>query len=124
IVSYLTVLEHIILTTTIQPWKHVLDYGIFTYLLENQHCIKSIPILLLHECEITQKQKVISDNYRNEIIAFHKKRAESYFKKQITKIGGLPMYSKVKFHLILFPVPLKKVIIDKFVSIADFYKKN
>ncbi|TDB60880.1 HNH endonuclease family protein, partial [Arundinibacter roseus] len=41
IVSYLTVLEHIILTTTIQPWKHVLDYGIFTYLLENQHCIKS-----------------------------------------------------------------------------------
>ncbi|TDB62688.1 hypothetical protein EZE20_17250 [Arundinibacter roseus] len=30
------------MTTTIQPWKHVLDYGIFTYLLENQHCIKSI----------------------------------------------------------------------------------
>ncbi|TDB63500.1 restriction endonuclease [Arundinibacter roseus] len=29
------------MTTTIQPWKHVLDYGIFTYLIENQHCIKS-----------------------------------------------------------------------------------
>lgn len=81
-----------------------------------------IPILLLHECEITQKQKVISDDYRNEIIEFHKKRAESYFKKQIAKIGGLPMYSEVKFHLILFPVPLKKTIVDKFVSIADFYK--
>lgn len=81
-----------------------------------------IPILLLHECEITQKQKVISDDYRNEIIEFHKKRAESYFKKQIAKIGGLPMYSEVKFHLILFPIPLKKTIVDKFVSIADFYK--
>lgn len=81
-----------------------------------------IPILLLHECEITQKQKVMSDAYRNEIIAFHKKRAESYFKKQIAKIAGLAMYSDIKFHLILFPVPLKKTIVDKFVSIADFYK--
>ncbi len=56
------------------------------------------------------------------IIEFHKKRAESYFKKQIAKIGDLSMYSEVKFHLILFPVPLKKAIVDKFVSIADFYK--
>jgi len=83
-----------------------------------------IPILLLHECEITQKQTTISDEYQAELIAYHKNRAESFFRKQIDKLGTLPYYSEIKFHLILFPVPLKKTIVDKFVSIADFYKNS
>lgn len=83
-----------------------------------------IPILLLHECEITQKQSVISDEYKNELIEYHKNRAESFFKKQLNKIGGIPHYSQIKFHLILFPVPLKSTIVDKFVSMADFYKNS
>lgn len=83
-----------------------------------------IPILLLHECEITQKQSDISDDYKNELIAYHKKRAESFFKKQLSKIGGIPHYSQIKFHLILFPVPLKQTIVDKFVSMADFYENS
>lgn len=83
-----------------------------------------IPILLLHECEITQRQSVISDDYRNELIAYHKNRAESFFKKQLNKISGIPHYSQIKFHLILFPVPLKNTIVDKFVSMADFYKNS
>lgn len=81
-----------------------------------------IPILLLHECEITQKQLDMSDDYKNELMEYHKNRAESFFKKQLSKIGGIPHYSQIKFHLILFPVPLKKIIVDNFVSIADFYK--
>lgn len=83
-----------------------------------------IPILLLHECEITQKQSVISDEYKDELIDYHKNRAESFFKKQLNKIGGISHYSQIKFHLILFPVPLKKTIVDKFVSMADFYKNS
>ncbi|GGE49200.1 uncharacterized protein DUF1837 [Pedobacter psychrotolerans] len=83
-----------------------------------------IPILLLHECEITKKHTVISDLYKDDIIEFHKKRAESYFKKQIDKLGTLPHYSEIKFHLIFFPVPLKKIIVDRFVSMADFYKNS
>lgn len=83
-----------------------------------------IPILLLHECEITQNHNNISEEYKNKVIEYHKDRAESFFKKQISKIGGLPLYSEIKFHLILFPIPLKKTIIDKFVSIADFYKNS
>lgn len=83
-----------------------------------------IPILLLYECEITQKQSAVSDEYKNELIAYHKNRAESFFKKQLSKIGGIPHYSQIKFHLILFPVPLKKTIVDKFVSMADFYKNS
>lgn len=83
-----------------------------------------IPILLLHECEITQKQKTISNEYKTELIEYQKNRAESFFKKQINKLGSLPHYSEIKFHLILFPVPLKKTIVDRFVSMADFYKKS
>jgi len=83
-----------------------------------------IPILLLHECEITQKQNTISDEYKTELIEYHKNRAESFFRKQINKLGALPHYSEIKFHLILFPVPLKKTIVDRFVSMADFYKNS
>lgn len=83
-----------------------------------------IPILLLHECEITQKQNTISDKYKTELIEYHKNRAESFFRKQINKLGTLPHYSEIKFHLILFPVPLKKTIVDRFVSMADFYKNS
>jgi hypothetical protein len=83
-----------------------------------------IPILLLYECEITQKQNTISDAYKSDLIDYHKNRAESFFKKQINKLGKLPHYSEIKFHLILFPVPLKKTIVDRFVSMADFYKNS
>lgn len=83
-----------------------------------------IPILLLHECEITQKQNSISDAYKTELIEFQKNRAEAFFKKQIKKLGALPLYSEIKFHLILFPVPLKNIIIDRFATMADFYKNS
>lgn len=83
-----------------------------------------IPILLLHECEITQKQTSLSDDYKIEMINYHKNRAEAFFSKQINKLGAIPHYSEIKFHLVLFPVPLKKTIVDRFISIADFYKNS
>ena len=52
-----------------------------------------IPILLLHECAITKAQTTLTDDYKNELIEYHKQRSESYFKKQINKFGGLHMYS-------------------------------
>ncbi len=84
----------------------------------------NIPILLLHECDITQKQTALSDAYKEEIKNHHKKRAESYFKKQIAKMGGLHMYSEIKFHIILFPVPVKETIVKKFVEHVDHLKKQ
>jgi hypothetical protein len=83
-----------------------------------------IPILLLHECVITQNQNAISDAYKTELIEFHKNRAEAFFKKQIRKIGKLPLYSEIKFHLIFFPVPLKNIIIDRFTTFAEIYKNS
>jgi len=84
----------------------------------------NIPILLLHECLITQKCTTLTDAYKKELKEHHLNRAESYFKKQLVKIGSLHMYSEIKFHVILFPVPVKQTIVKKFVENVDHYKKQ
>lgn len=84
----------------------------------------NIPILLLHECPITQKCTTLTDAYKNEIKEHHLQIAESYFKKQLAKMAGLHMYKEIKFHIILFPVPVKETIVKKFVENVDHYKKQ
>ena len=81
-----------------------------------------IPILLLHQCGHTCKAEHITDEYRKEIVSWHRNRAEAYFKKQIKHIGKIVRYSEITFHLILFPVPEKSAIVDKFISTVEFYK--
>lgn len=84
-----------------------------------------IPILLLHECKITASTNEMTEEYQKEIIEYHKDRAETYFKKQITKIANsIFKYSDIHFHLILFPVPEKDPIIDRFVSNVNHYKNQ
>jgi hypothetical protein len=84
----------------------------------------NIPILLLHVCDSTKNAIYLTDGYKEEIINYHKNRANAYFKKQIAKLGNLPLYSEIKFHLILFPVPEKQPIVDKFVSNVKHYKEQ
>jgi hypothetical protein len=81
-----------------------------------------IPILLLHECTITNSTTEMSNDYKNKIINFHKNRAMVYFKKQLKEIGNTHKYSEITFHLILFPVPQKERIVDKFISEVKHYK--
>lgn len=83
-----------------------------------------IPILLLHECSKTKGCTELTDNYKKDIVAYHKDRAQSYFLKQISKIGTIHKYSDITFHLILFPVPDKKAIVDKFISNVEHYKNQ
>lgn len=86
--------------------------------------ILHIPILLLHQCDHTCKAKFISDDYRKELIIWHKNRAESFFIKQVKQLSKIVRYSEITFHLILFPVPEKQAIIDKFISTVKFYKEQ
>ena len=84
-----------------------------------------IPILLLHQCEITNKATALSDKYKAQIIDYHKQRAQKYFTKQISQLSkSIHMYSDITFHLILFPVPNKEEIVKKFVQIVEFYKQQ
>lgn len=83
-----------------------------------------IPILLLHECKITQSADCLTTEYKNNIISYHKERANAYFNKQIKALKDVFKYGEIKFHLILFPVPEKKAIVDKFIANVDFYKQQ
>lgn len=84
-----------------------------------------IPILLLHECEITASSKELSDEYRTHLLDHHKKRATSYYKKQIEKLSQTVFkYEEIHFHIILFPVPSKKPIVELFLDNVEHYKKQ
>lgn len=84
-----------------------------------------IPILLLHQCEITKRFNEKSEEYINQIIDYHKNRAQAFFSKQISKLSkSINKYSSITFHLILFPVPDKETIVEKFIKTVEFYKEQ
>lgn len=76
-----------------------------------------IPIFILHECEITKKSTSNSKQYKDDVMSMHADRATAYFDKQIKKLSATyHKYADIKFHIILFPVPDKQAIVDKFIS--------
>ncbi|WP_090828451.1 HamA C-terminal domain-containing protein [Nitrosovibrio tenuis] len=82
----------------------------------------NIPILLLHECEITQKAKELTEKYKEQIADYHKSRATAYFKKQVKGLSDVFKYAEIRFHIILFPVPYKAPIISRFVTKVGQHK--
>jgi len=83
-----------------------------------------IPILIIHECEITAKNNRFTDDYKQSIIDFHKDRATAYFKKQIKSLSEVDMYESITFHLILLPVPNKEQIVERFVNKVKVFKED
>jgi hypothetical protein len=84
-----------------------------------------IPILLLHECPITAKSTELTEDLKQELISFHTNRAKSFFSKQISKLKDkIHKYEQIQFHIILFPVPAKQTIVDKFIENVQHFKKK
>ena len=82
-----------------------------------------IPILLLHECEITGSATSLSEKYIDQIKAEYINKATAYFSKQIENCSGeIYLYSEVTFHLILIPVPNKDNVVNRFVERANIYR--
>lgn len=96
--------------------------------LSNQNSIDNIkklinvPILLLHECKLTESVNDLNNDYINQIRTQHIDRATSYFSKQIKELEGIFKYSEIRFHLILFPVPNKEPIVTTFISNVNYYR--
>ena len=70
------------------------------------------------DCDITASTEELTDDYKLQIISTHKEKAKEYFSKQIDKCKSIPKYSEIKFHLILFPVPDKRKIVERFIKRA------
>jgi hypothetical protein len=81
-----------------------------------------VPILILHQCAETAKCVQLSDEYRDAISNQHRERAEAYFSKQISGSAKVHRYGDIQFHLILFPVPDKKAIVEAFLGAVSYFK--
>ena len=79
-----------------------------------------VPILILHECKITKNNTDVYEEYKKKIKEEHIKKAETFMKKQDKKFENIYNYQEIKFHLILFPVPEKSILVDKFYRRAIF----
>jgi len=97
--------------------------------LANRHSIDdlkpklNIPILLLHQCDVTASAAEMSDEYIAQIREQHKDRATAYFSRQATKLAAtVHKYDEITFHLILFPVPKKQQIVEQFIASVKHYK--
>lgn len=83
-----------------------------------------IPIFILHECEVTQGTTMWSEEYQTQVADYHLDRANAYFEKQISEMSDVHLYDQITFHIILFPVPNKAQIVDKFVQKVEFLKEE
>ncbi|SOB79426.1 protein of unknown function [Sphingomonas guangdongensis] len=81
-----------------------------------------VPILILHQCAETAKCVQLSDEYRNAISVQHTERAEAYFSRQLSGSSKVHRYGDIQFHLILFPVPDKKAIVETFLGAVSYFK--
>ncbi|MDI3452973.1 DUF1837 domain-containing protein [Acinetobacter sp. V89_4] len=90
--------------------------------IDNIKPLINVPIMVLHECEITNNTTIYNEEYCNKIKEMYSDKINSYFYKQYNKLKDLHLYDNIKFHLILFPVPNKEQIIKKFVKAVEFYK--
>jgi len=84
--------------------------------------IINVPIMILHECDTTRGAIDLSEEYKKSIRDHHIERGQSYFLKQLSKAIEVHKYEQVSFHLILFPVPEKSQIVQRFTSLASMYK--
>lgn len=96
-------------------------WGNISKLLDNNTSIDElkpilhIPILLLHECQITQKETIFSNDYKRKIKEAHLNAAKRYFKGQTNALKlKVSLYGEIHFHLILFPVPRKQDVVEGF----------
>lgn len=80
--------------------------------------ILNVPIFILHECDETKTAERINDEYKTKIAEYHAKITRDYLARQKKACGALDLYHKIKFHIILFPVPDKDAIVSRFIAEA------
>lgn len=81
-----------------------------------------VPILLLHECDKTKNCTELTQEYKNTMKSQHILDAQRYYEKQIEELCSITKYSRITFHLILFPIPDKQSVIESFINHAKFYR--
>lgn len=98
---------------------HKLSDGISLDIIKKQ---LHIPILLLHECQLTAENTAEIEQYKKKLFKHHLEIAKEFIEKQDSKLENIHGYEEIKFHLILFPVPNKNEIVNNFIKKVKFFK--
>lgn len=107
-------------STLLQKVKAALSENVSIDHLKPRLCV---PILLLHECDVTKAAKTWSPEYEKKLVTEHRERALAYFKKQLSSLSTtVSLYQEITFHVILIPVPCKETTVAKFLAAAKFHR--
>lgn len=83
-----------------------------------------VPILILHQCQLTNACTEMSAGYRDGLRTEHTERATAYFQQQIAQLSTLHLYKSITFHVILFPIPDKAQVVNGFLTTAKWYRDS
>ena len=81
--------------------------------------ILHIPISIIYECKITQNTQDITEQYREKIKEFHYTKAKNIQVKLNRELSEVYGIDKVKFHIILFPIPSKEDVLTKIQKVIE-----
>lgn len=84
--------------------------------------ILHIPISIIYQCKTTKRYSVLSEEYKQKIVNFHQEKAKQAITKITNELNNVHNIEKIKFHIILFPVPDKEKIKCDFVKKLEVAK--
>lgn len=91
--------------------------------LDHFKTILHVPIAVLYQCDITANNTEKNQKYIEAIKQKHEEIATKYFTDHHNKLD-ISYIEKIKFHLILFPVPNKQIILEQHKENIDYYQKG
>ena len=92
--------------------------------LDKVKSILHIPILLLHECSITAHQEQMTQEYQEQLKCIYKSQAQKFFNRLNEKCSGIYLYTEITFHLILFPIPDKEQVVNRFIQQVNSFRED
>lgn len=92
--------------------------------LDDIKLILHVPILLLHECKITDKYTCMSQDYLDEMENMYKEKAQRFFVKLSGECKSVSCYESITFHLIPFPIPDKEKVISNFLRKNELLRED
>nr|WP_257874565.1 DUF1837 domain-containing protein [Helicobacter sp. TUL] len=111
--------HHNIQTRTLANFKQIVNGNIN---LDELKSILHVPISIIYNCDHTKNIEEITDDYKTTIKNFHKEKGNE-ISEEIKKLSNKITYiDRIKFHIILFPVPDKKEIMSKINKIFESYR--
>ncbi|EAK4402323.1 Hachiman antiphage defense system protein HamA, partial [Campylobacter coli] len=111
--------HHNIETSTLTNFKQIINGNIN---LDNLKGILHVPISIIYDCDYTKKIEEITDDYKTTIKNFHKENGNKISEEIKNLLNEITYIDRIKFHIILFPIPDKEEIISKINKIFESYR--